>query len=256
MNRLADRVTVVTGATSGIGRAIALRFGREGARVIVADNREIPRDGSSPTVHSIRSEGGVAEYIATDVSQSTDVSRMVDFAVTEFGALHVLVNNAGVLRSTSVLNTTESDWDELMHVNLRGQFLASKMAIKQMLKQPRISDVRGRIVNITSQHGMVGPPELFAYAVSKGGMVQMTRQLAVDFGRRGILVNAVAPGRILTEDHDAQADPHLDYSRARTPFPRLGRPDDVAGAALFLASDDCSFVSGHNLLVDGGWMAF
>jgi NAD(P)-dependent dehydrogenase (short-subunit alcohol dehydrogenase family) len=117
-------------------------------------------------------------------------------------------------------------------------------------------DVRGRIVNISSQHGMVGPPGHVAYAASKGGVVNLTRQLAVDYGPRGILVNAVAPGKILTGSPEQQDPDTLAYSHARTPFHRLGRPDDVAGAALFLASDDCGYVSGVNLLVDGGWMAY
>ena len=128
-----------------------------------------------------------------------------------------------------------------------------------MIKQEMVNEVRGRIINLSSQHGMIGPPEFFAYAVSKAGNAQMTRQLAVDYAKEGIIVNAIAPGRIVTGTHPGEADlsdPSLEYSRARTPFPRLGRPEDIAGAALFLASDDCTFVSGHNLLVDGGWMAF
>ena len=170
-----------------------------------------------------------------------------------------MVNSAAVFDATNILDTTEEDWDILMSVNLRGMFLCCKRTIFQMLQQEPINDVRGRIVNLSSQHGMVGPPEFFSYAVSKAGNAQMTRQLAVDYGRQGIIVNAVAPGRIITGTHPGEADmsdPGLEYSYSRTPFPRLGRPDDIAGAALFLASDDCTYVSGHNLLVDGGWMAY
>ena len=125
-----------------------------------------------------------------------------------------------------------------------------------MLAQEPIGDVRGRVVNISSQHGMVGPPGHVAYAASKGGVVNLTRQLAVDFGPRQVLVNAVAPGKILTGSPEQQNEEALAYSRARTPFPRLGRPEDVAGAAVFLASEDSGYVSGVNLLVDGGWMAY
>jgi NAD(P)-dependent dehydrogenase (short-subunit alcohol dehydrogenase family) len=143
-----------------------------------------------------------------------------------------------------------------MAVNLKGVFLCCKRAIAQMLLQEPIGEVRGRVVNISSQHGMVGPPGHVAYAASKGAVVNLTRQLAVDYGPRGVLVNAVAPGKILTGSPE-QADPDvLAYSRQRTPFSRLGRPADVAGAVAFLASDDALYISGSNLLVDGGWMAY
>ena len=144
-----------------------------------------------------------------------------------------------------------------MAVNLRGPYLLLRSAVRQMLAQPLHGDVRGRIVNITSQHGMVGPPGHFAYAVGKGGLIQMTRQIAVDYGSSGILCNAVAPGKIVTgAPGDLSADEQgLDYVRSRTPFSRLGQPDDVATAVAFLATQ-ASYISGINLLVDGGWMAY
>jgi NAD(P)-dependent dehydrogenase (short-subunit alcohol dehydrogenase family) len=126
-----------------------------------------------------------------------------------------------------------------------------------MLTQEPVAEARGRIINLSSQHGMIGPPGHVAYAAAKGGVVNLTRQLAVDFGRRGIMVNAIAPGKILTAPLDEpDTDEILAYSHARTPFSRLGRPEDVAAAAIFLASDECGYVSGTNLLVDGGWMAY
>jgi NAD(P)-dependent dehydrogenase (short-subunit alcohol dehydrogenase family) len=146
----------------------------------------------------------------------------------------------------------------MMAVNLRGPFLLCRAAVRQMLGQPVRGDARGRIVNITSQHGMVGVPGHFAYAVGKGGLVQLTRQVAVEHGRDGVLCNAVAPGKIVTgAEGDLSADEtSLAYVRSRTPFSRLGRPDDVASAVAFLASDAATYVSGASLLVDGGWMAY
>jgi NAD(P)-dependent dehydrogenase (short-subunit alcohol dehydrogenase family) len=260
--RLEGRGVIVTGAASGIGRAIALRFAREGALVVVSDLAHDPsesKDGLRPTAEVIAGGGGTAHYLPADVSRWEDVDRLVADTVQRWGRLDVMVNNAAVFDSTSILDTTENDWDSLMAVNLRGQFLCCKRAIMAMITQEPVGEVRGRIVNVSSQHGMVGPPHSFSYGVSKGGVVQMTRQLAVDYAREGILVNAVAPGRIVTGTHpgdDQSVSAAFDYSRSRTPFPRLGRVEDVAGAALFLSSDDCSFVSGHNLLVDGGWMAY
>jgi NAD(P)-dependent dehydrogenase (short-subunit alcohol dehydrogenase family) len=260
--RLANRVAVVTGAASGIGRAIATRFAAEGATVVVSDLHAEPiRDGvnDQPTHEAIRAAGGTATFEQADVSSSEHVNRLITQTVVRFGRLDILVNNAALVEAHNILDTTEEVWDRLMMVNLRGQFLCCRAGIAQMLQQKPINEVRGRIVNIASQHGFVGPPDSFPYAVSKGGMTQMTRQLATDYGPEGILVNAVAPGRIITGTHPGEidmSDPSLAYSRSRTRYPRLGRPEDVAGAALFLASDDCSYVSGHHLFVDGGWMAY
>jgi NAD(P)-dependent dehydrogenase (short-subunit alcohol dehydrogenase family) len=260
--RLGGRVVIVTGAASGIGRGIALRFAREGAVVVVSDLARAPsesKDGLRPTADVITGDGGTAHYLPADVSRWEDVDQLVAATVQRCGRLDVMVNNAAVFNSMSILDTTEDDWDSLMSVNLRGQFLCCKRAIMAMITQEPVNEVRGRIVNVSSQHGMVGPPHFFSYGVSKGGVVPRTRQLAVDYARAGIIVNAVAPGRIVTGTHpgdDQSSSAAFEYSLSRTPFPRLGRVEDVAGAALFLASDDCSFVSGHNLLVDGGWMAY
>jgi NAD(P)-dependent dehydrogenase (short-subunit alcohol dehydrogenase family) len=254
------RSAIVTGGASGIGRAIARRLAADGFVVLVADVRREPLTGGEPTDALIAADGGDAEYVAADVARRADCEALVARAVQRTGALDVLVNNAVLAgrHSKPLLATDDADWDAMMAVNLRGPFLLCRAAVGQMLRQPLRGDARGRIVNITSQHGMVGVPGHFAYAVGKGGLVQMTRQVAVEHGRDGVLCNAVAPGKIVTgAAGDLSADEDsLAYVRSRTPFARLGRPDDVAGAVAFLASDAATYISGANLLVDGGWMAY
>jgi NAD(P)-dependent dehydrogenase (short-subunit alcohol dehydrogenase family) len=248
----------VTGSASGIGRAIAIRLAAEGASVVVSDVRPDPREGGAATEAVIADGGGTCIRVDADVSRWEDVDRLVARGVEQFGRLDVIVNNAGIAGPASkpLLETTEEDWDKIMSVNLRGVFLCCKRAIGEMIGQDPIGEVRGRVINISSQHGMVGSPGHVAYSTSKGGVVNLTRQLAVDYGRHGILINAVAPGKIMTGSPE-QANPDLTaYARSRTPFSRLGRPEDVAGAVAFLASDDSLYISGTNLLVDGGWMAY
>jgi glucose 1-dehydrogenase len=256
--RLAGRVAIVTGSSSGLGRAIAIRLAAEGAHVVVSDVRADPKEGGDATETVIAAAGGTAVRVAADVSRGHDIDVLVTAAVGRFGRLDVMVNNAGIAgpASKSLLETTDSDWDAIMAVNLRGVFLCCRRAIGEMIAQDPIGEVRGRVINISSQHGMIGPPGHVAYATSKGGVVNLTHQLAVDYGRRGILVNAVAPGKIVTGPTSLANRENVAYSHARTPFSRLGRPEDVAGAVAFLASDDALYVSGTNLLVDGGWMAY
>src|SRR6266581_233670 len=253
--RLSGRTAVVTGGASGLGRAIALRFAAEGAFVVVGDLRRDPRERGTPT-EELLGERGL--FLEADASRWEGVDRLVAAALERGGRLDVMVNNAGIAGrySKPLLETDEADWDAIMAVNLRGVFLGCKRAIATMVEQEPIGEVRGRVINISSQHGMIGPPGHAAYAASKGGVVNLTRQIAVDYGRHGVLVNAVAPGKILTGSPEQQDPETLAYAEARTPFHRLGRPSDVAGAALFLASDDSGYVSGVNLLVDGGWMAY
>ncbi len=250
---------MVTGGSSGLGRAMSLAFAREGADVVVGDVREQPREGGAPTAELIAAEGGTAVYVESDVSRWEDIDRLVGTAVERRGRLDVMVNNAVIAgrHSKGLLETDEDDWDAVMDVGLRGVFLCCKRAVQQMLGQEPVGEVRGRIINMSSQHGMVGTPGHVAYCAAKGGVVNLTRQVAVDFGRHGIMVNAIAPGKILTRPADEPDTPEiLEYSHSRTPFARLGQPEDVAAAAVFLASDECTYVSGTNLLVDGGWMAY
>jgi glucose 1-dehydrogenase len=256
---MSRRSAVVTGAASGIGRAIAVRLADDGFDVLVADVRRHPIAGGRPTEQEIQGRGGSAVHVTADVSRRRDCELLVATAVERTGRLDLVVNNAVLagVRSKPLLDTEPEDWDAMMAVNLRGPYLLCRAAVRQMLAQPLIGDARGRIVNITSQHGMVGGPEHFTYCVGKGGLVQMTRQIAVDYGPQGILCNAVAPGKIVTGTVGdlSETEEGLSYVRSRTPSARLGRPEDVAEAVAFLAGA-AGYVLGSNLLVDGGWMAY
>ena len=256
--RLKDRVVIVTGGASGIGKSISIKAANEGARVVVADIRETPLEGGQNTVDAILMAGGISTYMNTDVTNDNDVKKLISNTVKKYGFLDVIINNAAAHGRAALLETTEDEWDRVMAVGAKGMFFGCKYAIEQMLKQnPRQgSEVRGRIVNISSQHGMIRAPNDFAYGVSKACAVYMTRQIAGDYAKFGIVCNAVAPGKILTGKTGAAISPEaISYSEDRTPWPRLGRSEDVASAVIFLASDEASFITGENLMVDGGWMA-
>jgi glucose 1-dehydrogenase len=255
-----DRAAIVTGAASGIGRAIAIRLAREGFAVAVVDIQHQPRDGGRPTDELIRADGGTADFLPADLGVPEACEQVVSDVIARYDALDLLVNNAVLAgeHSKPLLETGNADWDAMMAVNVSGPFMLSRATIREMLRRPLRGEVRGRIINITSQHGLVGAPGHFAYAVGKGALIQMTRQIAVEHARDGILCNAVAPGKIVTGAVGdlSESEAGRDYVWSRTPFSRLGRPEDVAGAVAFLASDDANFISGVNLLVDGGWMAY
>jgi glucose 1-dehydrogenase len=254
------RTAVVTGSSSGIGRAIARRLAADGCWVLLADIRRDPITGGEPTDALIREAGGDCEYVPADVSARQDCDQLVTRAAARTGRLDVLVNDAALAgrHSKPLLDTEDGDFDAIMAVNLRGPFMLCRAAVRQMLTQPARGDARGRIVNITSQHGMVGAPGHAAYAVSKAGLVQLTRQIAVEHGRDGIICNGIAPGKIVTGTPGdlSQNEATAAYARSRTPFARFGEPGDVAAAAAFLASDDATYISGATLMVDGGWMAY
>ncbi|MCO5731375.1 SDR family NAD(P)-dependent oxidoreductase [Rhizobium sp. SSA_523] len=254
--RLAGKTAIITGASSGIGRAISLLFASEGATVVAADVTADVVEGGTPVIDELRKISDAAIFAKADISRSSDVQTLFDETAQRFGRIDILVNNAVVRGGSSLVETDEAEWDRVTDVNLKGAYLCLRAAVRQMLTQDIIGEARGRIVNITSQHGMIAAPGDFAYGVSKAGMVYMTKQVASDYGHENIICNAVAPGKILTGKGGRAIDPEmLDYSRSRTPLPRLGTPIDVARAVLFLASEEATYLTGHNLMVDGGWMA-
>lgn len=250
------RVCIVTGAASGIGRAIARRLAAHGAQVVVADVTQAVLEGGEPTTDLISRAGGQAEFVATDVSDAAQVDALLADTVDRYGRLDVMVNNACIRHARPLLELDEADWRRVLDVNLSGVYRCTRAAVRQMLTQAAVGEVRGRIVNLSSQHGMIAAPQDLAYGVSKAGIDYLTRQVAVDYATQGIVCNAVAPGKIQTGQGGRALDPAvMERARRRTPWPRLGRPDDVARAVHFLASDAAAFVTGTTLMVDGGWMA-
>lgn len=256
--RLNARSAIITGASSGLGRAIARRFAAEGAAVTIADLGTEPREGGRPTADLIADAGGRAQFVACDVSDWEAVDALVQGHVARHGRLDIMVNNA---MTTSygpkpLLETSEEQWRAVLDVNLTGVFFGCKRAVMQMTQQDVVGEVRGRIINLSSQLGIRAAPGNCAYGVSKAGVDYLTRSVARDYAAQRIMVNAIAPGKMLTgKTGPAIAPEVIAFSESRTPWPRLGRPEDVAGAALFLASDDASFIQGETLAVDGGWLA-
>jgi glucose 1-dehydrogenase len=253
---LAGKVAVVTGAGSGIGRAIAVGFASEGATVVIADVTEEPLEGGESTLAIITRAGGTACFHRTDVGRWEDIDSLIGNAVAQHGRLDVMVNNAAIATGTALLKTEAAQWDNVMRVNLTGIFYGCKRAIQQMITQEPRHEVRGRLINLGSQQGIVTCPGDTPYGVSKAGAIYITKQIAVDYAKDLIVCNCISPGKIVTGAPGLAKDPaRLDYARRRTPWPRFGRPEDVANAAVFLASDRASFITGSNLIVDGGWLA-
>jgi len=246
---LADKTAVVTGGASGIGRAIAEEYANHGANVVIGDIRRDPRQGGVPTAELINEQDGEAMHVEADVTKYADVQALVDTAVDEYGSIDVMVNNAGILQQTRLHETPVEDWEELMRINVDGVYYGTKAALNHMTEQ-----ASGSIVNISSISGKIGRANAPAYCASKGAVTMMTRQNAIDYGPKGIRVNAVGPGGTLTAMvNEIMSEERQSYLEDATPLRRLAEPEEIANVATFLASDMASYVNGHVLIADGGF---
>jgi len=241
---LTGKVALVTGAAQGIGKAVSLLLARSGADIVVSD---INLEKAEETVREIETIGRKAMAIRVDVVSFSDVERMAEAILERFGRIDILVNNAGIARDKLILRMTEEDWDAVLDVNLKGTFNCTKAIVRHMSKQRS-----GRIVNIASVVGEMGNAGQANYSASKAGVIGLTKTVAREFAQRGINVNAIAPGYIETPMTDALSEKAKEELRRLIPMDRLGRPEDVAAAVLFLVSEASSYITGQVLNVNGG----
>ncbi len=240
-----DRVAVVTGSSRGIGRGIALRLAKEGAKLVV--NYRGSEASAAEVVEQIKAEGGEAIAVQADVSQVAEAQALIDAAKEAYGRVDILVNNAGTTRDTLLVRMSEEDWDVVIDTNLKGTFNCIKAVSRQMMRQRY-----GRIINITSVSGIAGNPGQANYASAKAGLIGLTKTVAKELGSRGITCNAVAPGFVLTALTASLPQDLIDLAVERTPIGRMGTVEDMAAAVAYLASDEAGFVTGQVLAVDGG----
>ncbi len=251
--RLTNKVALITGGTSGIGEATAILFAQEGASVAITGRNE---ERGQAVAERILQSGGKAIFIPTDVRSLNQCQRAVDGTIKAFGKLDILFNNAGVFYPHTAVDCTEEEWDLQLDINLKGTFLMSKAALQHMIQR-----ASGVIIHNSSGWGIAGGDSAVAYCASKGGVGLLTKAMAIDHGRQGIRVNCICPGDVntpmLPEDARMRGQKWEDYLAgcANRPMGRIGTPDEIAKAALFLASDDSSFMTGAALVVDGGGIA-
>jgi NAD(P)-dependent dehydrogenase (short-subunit alcohol dehydrogenase family) len=251
--RLKDKVALITGGTSGIGTATAIRFAKEGAKVVIT-GRNAKR--GEQVVQEIVANGGDAMFVRSDVCLAEDCRNAVDRTLERFGKIDVLFNNAGVFHPKTIPDCTEEEWDETIDSSLKGAFLMSKYALPSMIERGS-----GSIIHTSSGWGILGGDKAAAYCAAKGGLIVMAKAMAIDHGPHGIRVNCVCPGDVLTpmlhDDAEKRGMTWDDYAAggADRPLGRIGTVDEIADAVLFLASDESSFVTGESLVVDGGGVA-
>ena len=245
MARLKDKIAIITGSGKGLGEAMALLFSREGAKIVVFD---IDEPAGRETVEQIQEQGGEAIFVHGDVSNPDDAVRLIDAAVDAYGRADVLVNNAGVHVDKTVADTTEAEWDHILGVNLKGYFLCSKAAIPQMRRQGG-----GNIICISSISGLIGQLNQAAYNASKHGIIGLVRCMAYDHAQENIRANAICPGVMNTPLVASVPEEHIAPYRKTSLLERFAEPSEVANAALFLASDESSYVTGSAMVVDGGY---
>jgi 3-oxoacyl-[acyl-carrier protein] reductase len=245
MEKLLDRVAIVTGGARGIGGAIAVAFAGEGADVVIADR--LGEDVAKPVLDAIAGAGRRALFVETDISDAASVSAMVDRAYDEFGEIDVLVNNAGTFSQVFLHELAVEEWDRVMGVNLRGVFLCTRMVLPRMLERGR-----GKVINVASQLGQIGGTEMVHYSASKAGVIGFTKALAREVSTKGIHVNAIAPGPILTDMMAEETDEWAAQKLSELPIGRFGEVHEVAPTAVFLASDESSYYVGQTLCPNGG----
>lgn len=249
--KLSSKVAIITGAKRGIGLAIAARFAAEESIVVLADINDAEEEAAK-----LREGGHDAAFIQVDVAQEASVRALIEQVKQKYGRVDVLVNNAGIEFAKTIVDTSVEEWDGLMAVNAKGVFLCSKWAIPVMKEQGK-----GVIINVASELGLVGEANVAAYCASKGAVVMLTKAMAIDHGPQGIRVNCLCPGPVTTqllEDVFASSDDPEGLRKkfeASTVLNRLGKPEEIANAAVFLASEDSAFMAGTNLVIDGGWTA-
>lgn len=245
MRKLEGKVAVVTGASRGIGRAIALKLADEGAKVVV--NYSGSQAKAEEVVAAIQEAGGEALAVQASVANSDEVTVLMDTAVKTFGSIDILVNNAGITRDNLLMRMKENEWDDVMDTNLKGVFLCTKAVTRQMMKQRA-----GRIINISSIVGVAGNAGQANYVAAKAGVIGLTKTTAKELASRNILVNAIAPGFIETEMTAELPEELKKGMLSQIPLAKLGQPEDIAKAVIFLASEDANYMTGQTLHIDGG----